>query len=106
MLLPGLIGEMQLRIASYRQLEALVRGEQAMGYQGSPLPEIAWIDHDGRRLTNGEALRAGDVLALVGRRCPHCSSLAPHLAALDDSLRAEGRRVVLAVVNSATVPSA
>ncbi|MEZ4386243.1 MAG: hypothetical protein R3D98_01445 [Candidatus Krumholzibacteriia bacterium] len=100
---PGLVGELQLRRAAYGQLDAMARGARTQGYQGQPLPELALTDADGRALDSGQAFRPGDVVAFVARACPHCLALGPALAALDDSLRGVGRRVVLVLVNEGTV---
>lgn len=102
---PGVVGELQLRQAAYRQLAAAATGSRHQGFQGLPLPSMTLIDQDGRVLTTDQALRPGDVIAFMSRACPHCLTLAPSLAALDDSLRADGRRAVLVLVDSGRVPT-
>lgn len=102
---PGVVGEMQLRQAAYRQLDAAAAGSRWQGYQGRPLPGMKLVDQDGRVLAPGQALRPGDMVAFMSRACPHCLALAPSLAALDDSLRTSGRRVVLVLVDSGHVPA-
>jgi len=102
---PGLLGEMLLRQAAYRQLDAVAAGVRQQGYQGRPLPAMTLVDHDGHVLTTDQALRPGDVIAFMSRACPQCLALAPSLAALDDSLRTGGRRAVLVLVGSGRVPT-
>jgi hypothetical protein len=105
-LLAGVIGEVQLRVAAYRQVAALATADRLQGYQGRPLPSLALTDPSGASLPAAQAFAAGDVLAFVSRDCPHCLSLAPALAALHDSLVTDGRRVVMVLVNASTVPDA
>lgn len=100
---PGVVGEMQLRQAAYRQLDATAMGVRQQGYQGRPLPTMTLTDQAGRALTTDQAFRPGDVIAFMSRACPHCLALAPALAALDDSLHAGGRRAVLVLVDSGQV---
>lgn len=103
-LVAGVIGEVQLRVAAYRQVAALATADRLQGYQGRPLPPLALTDPAGAPLSVGRALAAGDVLAFVSRDCPHCESLAPALAALHDSLVVSGRRVVMVLVDASGVP--
>ncbi len=101
---PGVLGELQLRRAAYRQLDATAQGERLQGYQGRRLPDFDLVTPDGHPIGSDQAFGPGDLVAFVARSCPHCLALAPALAALDDSLRAEDRRVVLVLVNAAAVP--
>lgn len=102
---PGLVGEVQLRRAAYRQLDAAASGQRHQGFQGRPLPAMTLADAAGRRLHADQAFLPGDLIAFMSRECPHCLALAPALAAVDDSLRARGRRVVLVLVDGERVPA-
>jgi len=97
---PGVVGEMRLRVAAYDQLDATALAHRVQGYQGRALPDLTLIDGDGLATTADAAFAPGDVIAFVGPECPHCLALAPSLAALDDSLRSRQRRVVLVLTNT------
>lgn len=101
---PGVVGEMLLRAQAYEQLASTVQAIELQGFQGRPLPPLELLTADGEVLDAADLVEPGDMLAFVGRDCPHCLSLAPSLAALDDSLRADGRRVLLVRTGSARVP--
>lgn len=102
---PGVVGELQLRRAAYRQLDAVASGQRHQGFQGRTLPAMTLADADGRRLPADQAFRPGDLIAFMSRDCPHCLALAPALATVDDSLRTVGRRAVLVLVDGDRVPA-
>ncbi|MBD3221681.1 hypothetical protein GF314_10605 [bacterium] len=99
-LVPGLVGEMRLRQASYDELAASTTARRLMGGHGLPLPSLALRDADGRPVPTGRALGAGDLIAFLSRSCPHCLALGPSLHDRHVALQADDRRVVIVQVGA------
>jgi uncharacterized membrane protein YphA (DoxX/SURF4 family) len=100
---PLAIGELQLRLNSYRALDALMEGNDNYGYFGKVFPNFSLVDSVGYQTNSLRALEENDHLFFLSTSCPHCERLGPSIARYHQGLILEGKRCVLLLTDAQEV---